>query len=62
MQLFKKEFNNLFRDFGIKVNDKKKQLGNIIDFLGLELDTLQIKAWLPKDKFNKTIKKVTKIL
>ena len=44
MQLFKKEFNNLFRDFGIKVNDKKKQLGNIIDFLGLELDTLQIKA------------------
>ena len=44
------------------MNNEKKQLGCIIDFLGLEFDTLQIEACLSKNKLNKAIEEVTKIL
>ncbi len=44
------------------VNGEKKQLGCNFDFLGLKFDNLLIKAWLPKDKLKKAMKKVTKIL
>lgn len=37
---FGKEFDKVCMDLGIAVNDKKKQLGCIVDFLGLEFDTL----------------------
>ena len=47
---------------GCGVNDEKKQLGYIIDFLGLKFDTLQMEARLSKDKLNKAIEGVTKFL
>ena len=49
-------------DLGIKVNDRKKQLGCIVNFLELEFDTLQIKARLRKDKLKKAIEGVAKVL
>ena len=44
------------------MNDGKKQLGCIVDFLELEFDTLQMEAQLPKDKLKKAIEGVAKIL
>lgn len=46
----------------MSINDKKKQLDYIIDFLGLKFNILQIKTWLSKNKFKKIIKKVIKVL
>ena len=60
-KLFVKEFDDICRDLYVGVNNKKKQLGYIVDFLGLEFDTLQIEAHLPKDKLNKAIEGVIKI-
>lgn len=47
---------------GVGVNYEKKQLGCIVDFLGLEFDTLYMEARLPEDKLKKAIKEVTKVL
>ena len=44
------------------MNDGKKQLGCIVDFLGLEFDTLQIETQLLKDKLKKAIERVAKVL
>ena len=41
---------------------KKKQLSCIVDFLGLEFDTLQKEALLPKNKLKKAIEGVAKVL
>ena len=59
---FGEEFDKVCTDLGIGVNEEKKQLGCIVDFLGLEFDTLQMEARLPKDKLNKAIKGVAKVL
>lgn len=40
----------------------KKQLGCIVDFLGLEFDTVKMEARLPKDKLEKAIKGVARLL
>ena len=37
---FGKELDKVCIDLGICVNDGKKQLGCLVDFLGLEFDTL----------------------
>lgn len=47
---------------GMGVNKGKKQLGCIVDFLGLEFDTLQMEARLPKDKLQKAIEGVARVL
>lgn len=57
-----KEFDEVCADLGIGINNGKKQLDCIIDFLGLEFDTLQMKAQLPKNKFKKAIEEMAKIL
>ena len=44
------------------VNDVKKQLGCIIDFFGLEFDTLGIEARLLKDKLKKAIEEIARVL
>ena len=59
---FGKEFDNVCVDLGISVNGEKKQLGCIVDFLGLEFDTLLREARLPKDKLKKAIEGVAIIL
>ena len=61
-KLFEKEFDDICRNLAVGVNNKKKQLGYIVDFLELEFDTLQMEAQLSKDKLNKAIERVTKIL
>lgn len=57
-QLFGKEFDNVCADLGVGVNDGKKQLGCVVDFLGLEFDTLR----LPEDKLKKAIERVARVL
>ena len=44
------------------MNDGKKQLGCIVDFLGLEFNILQIEARLPNDKLKKAIEGMAKVL
>lgn len=44
------------------MNDKKKQLGYIDNFFELKFDTLLMKAWLQKDKLEKAIKRVARII
>ena len=61
-QQFGKEFDNVCVDLGVGVNGEKKQLGCIVDFLGLEFDTLLMEARLPKDKLIKAIEGVARIL
>lgn len=39
-QEFGEEFDSVCADLSIGVNDGKKQLGCVVDFLGLEFDTL----------------------
>lgn len=59
---FGREFDEVYTDLGMGVNDGKKQLSCIVDFLGLQFDTLQIEATLPKDKLKKAIEGVANIL
>lgn len=59
---FGKEFDEVCMDLGIGVNNRKKQLGCIVDFLGLEFDTLQMEARLPKHMLKNIIEGVAKIL
>lgn len=47
---------------GININNNKKYLGCIVDFLSLEFNILQIKAQLSKNNLKKAIKKVVKVL
>ena len=61
-QQFGKECNNICVDLGGGVNGKKKQLGCIVDFLGLEFNILLMEAQLPKSKLKKAIKGVARIL
>ena len=61
-QQFGTEFDNVCTDLGVGVNGDKKQLGCIVDFLGLEFDTVKMEARLPKDKLEKAIKEVAKLL
>ena len=49
-------------DFGVGVNNKKKQLGCIVNFFGLEFVTLLMEAQLPKNNFIKAIQAVARIL
>ena len=60
VELFRNEFDDVCKNLGIVVNDEKKQLRWIVDFLGLEFDTTQIEAYLPKGKLNKAVNGVTK--
>ena len=47
---------------GVSVNDKKKQTGCVVDFLGLEFDTLRIEARLPENNLKKAIEGVARVL
>ena len=40
----------------------KKQLGHVVDFLGLEFDTLRMDARLPKDELKKATEGIVRIL
>lgn len=44
------------------MNDGKKQLSCIVDFLGLKFDILQMEARLLKDKLRKAIEGVANVL
>lgn len=59
---FSNKFDKVCANLGIGINNKKKQLDCIVDFLGQEFDTLQIEVRLSKDKLKKAIKGVAKIL
>ena len=59
---FGEQFNKVCTDLGMSVNNKKKQMSCIVDFLMLEFDTLQMEARLPKNKLKKTIEGVVKVL
>ena len=61
-QRFGREFDIVCTDLGIGVNGDKKQLGCLVDFLGLEFDTMKMKARLPKDKLKKAIQGVAELL
>lgn len=61
-QQFGREFDNVCDDLSMGANDDKKQLGCIVDFLGLEFDTLRMEVRLPKDKLKKTIEGVARVL
>lgn len=52
-QRFGAEFDNVCTDLGVGVSGDKKQLDCIVDFLGLEFDTVKMEARLPKDKLEK---------
>lgn len=55
-------FDFLCKTLGILNNEKKKQRGRVIVFLGIELDFLLIEAWLPADKLNKAKLWVTRMI
>ena len=61
-QQFGKEFDSVCADLGVSVNDEKKQTGCVVDFLGLEFDTLRMEARLPEDKLKKAIEGVARVL
>lgn len=61
-QQFGKEFDNVCSDLGVGVNRDKKQLGCLVDFLGLIFDTEKMEARLPKDKLEKAIQGVAELL
>ena len=44
-EAFTRYFFDLCKDLGIAV--KKNKTGHVIDFLGIELDTMLMEAWLP---------------
>ena len=56
IQRFEREFDNVCTNLG------KKQLGCLVDFLGLEFETVKIEACLPKDKLKKAIQRVVELL
>ena len=60
-QRFGREFDNVYTDLSIEVNGDKKQLGCLINFLGLDLDTMKMEARLPKDKLKKAIQGVAEL-
>ena len=52
-EAFTRYFFDLCKDLGIAVNEKKNKTGHVIDFLGIELDTMLMEARLPPDKLQK---------
>lgn len=50
---YKDYFDFLYKILGISNNKKKKKRGQIVVFLGIELDSLLIEARLPADKLEK---------
>ena len=54
-------FDSICADLDESVNNEKKQISCVVDFHGLEFDTLQIKARLLEDKLKKAIERVTKV-
>lgn len=59
---FGTEFDGVCIDLGVGVNITKKQLRHIVDFLGLEFDTLKPEERLPKDNFERAIDGLERIL
>lgn len=55
MQQFRKNFNNIFTNFGIKINSNRKQLDYLVNFFELIFDIGKIKADLSKNKPEKVI-------
>lgn len=62
MQQFGTKFGNVCIDLGVRVNRDKKQLGYTVDFLELEFDIIKMKTRLSKNKLDKEIKRVAKLL
>lgn len=61
MDQFGKQVDTVYMNLGIDINNRKKQLGCIIDFLRLEFDILPIRTWLLKNKLKKVIERKIKI-
>ena len=59
---FNKCFNEVCQDLGVTVNIKKDLSGTLVDFLGIELDTIQMQARLPQEKLDKAKALVKKAL
>lgn len=57
-QRFGREFDNLSTDLAVGVNVDKKELGCLVNFHGLEFDTVKMGARLPKNKLEKAIEKL----
>lgn len=62
VQQFDEEFDGVCANLGISVNDEKKQLGCVVDFLGLEFDILWMETRLMEDKLKKAIEGVPRVL
>ena len=59
---YKDYFDFLCKTLGISNNEKKKKRGQVVVFLGIELDSLLMEARLPSDKLDKAKLWVTRIL
>ena len=57
-----KTFDSLCETLGLKVNRNKDKLHTVVDFLGIELDTVLMQARLPEDKLQKAIELVNSAL
>ena len=47
------DFGNICNDLGLLIKAEKDRIGHILDFLGIELDTILMQARLPEDKLQK---------
>lgn len=61
-ELFGRQFDELCKDLGLSINDKKSLAGAIVEFLGIELDSLTMEARLPPDKLQRAKREVERVL
>lgn len=59
---YKDYFDFLCKTLGISNNEKKKRQGQVVVFLGIELDSLLMEAWVLADKLDKVKLWVTRML
>ena len=53
------EFSDTCETMGFAIEPKKNQEGTVVDFLGLEIDTMAMEARLPPDKHRRALEMVT---
>lgn len=56
------KFDNIFVNFGIDVNNKKKEWSCVINFYELEFDILLIETQLLIHKIKKAIEEIIRVL
>lgn len=59
---FSHDFHAICHNLGMNINLKKSQQGQILEFLGIKLDTILMQACLPSDKLQKAKDLVEKTL